>query len=222
MTEITSPRKTRTTRKLKECLPVSSPPSRSRTSHISLFKNLLKPRQFLPMNQWIVTDFMERLNIRKLTAVAVAFVLCAAPQTRGVNAYLKQTSPSPLRFNPVGLVNSSFVLPESLVERQTPPNTNTISSAATTTIGTNAAVQQQSPSVPASNPVLYTTANPQNSTTATPPASDMLPVSPQMLTEFFKPVADGTNSPGTVVVPVPVGFTPPSATPPSRATYHSP
>jgi hypothetical protein len=47
-----------------------------------------------------------------------------------------------------------------------------------------------------------------------------------MLTEFFKPVAEGTNSASAVIVPVtspvPVGFTPPSARPPSRATYNTP
>jgi hypothetical protein len=174
------------------------------------------------MNQWNVTDFMEILNIRKFTAAAVAFVLCAAPQTRGVNAYLKQTGPSPLRFNAIE-VSASFVLPESLVERRTHTNATEIASATTTSIGTNG-LAAQPPSIAAAlpGPVLYTTADPQNSSVPAPPASDMLVVSPQMLTEFFKPVADGTNSPGTVVVPVPVGFTPPSVTPPSRATYHSP
>ena len=177
------------------------------------------------MNEWIVTDFMEILNIRKLTAAAVAFVLCAAPQTRGVNAYLKETGPSPLRFGAAGAISVSFVLPQSLIEQHTPTNATEIAFPATISDATNAvASQPESPTVPPTHTGIHTTTDPQDSSAPTPSASDMLVVSPQMLTEYFKPVADGTNSAGTVVVPVtvPVGFTPPSATPPSRATYHSP
>src|SRR4051812_14032799 len=123
------------------------------------------------MNQWIVTDFMEILNIRKLMAAAVVLVLCAATQSLGVNAYLKQTSPLPLRFSGISLANASFAPPQPLFKGRTPTNTTQIDSATTTPVETNAvAAQQQSPSVPPSNPVIYPPADPQNSTTATLPA----------------------------------------------------
>lgn len=165
---------------------------------------------------------MEILNIRKFLVAAVAFVLCSAPQTRGMNAYLKQIGPSPLRFAMAMAAPASLMLPESLLERKAPTNTAEVASPSTTSDKTNAFVGPlPDPIVPPIHPIVQTTTEPQTSSTPTPPASEML-VSPQMLTEFFKPVADGTNSPGTVTVPVPVGFTPPSATPQSRATYHSP
>jgi hypothetical protein len=168
---------------------------------------------------------MEILNIRKLMAAAVALIVCAAPQSRGISAYLKVIGPSPLRFYAGTSIPAPYILPKSLIEHLAPTNVAPVVSPATTSIDTNAvAAAPPKPVVLPISPVVLTTTAPQNSSTSTPSASDMLVVSPQMLTEFFKPVTDGTNAPGTVVVPVtmPVGFTPPSATPPSRATYHSP
>jgi len=77
---------------------------------------------------------------------------------------------------------------------------------------------------PPAPPKVSTAESPANAT-PTPSASDLLPVSPQMLTEYFKPVANGTNAASSVVMPVPVapvGFTPPIAKPASRATYSTP
>jgi hypothetical protein len=166
---------------------------------------------------------MEILNIRKLAAAAAMFVLLAAQETRGVDAYLKQTGPSPLRIALISAVPVSFRLPESLVERL--PHTNATEAATDSTTYEDpdaiAAHPQPTPAA-TSNPALSTTTDPQISSNPKPPASDLLVVSPQMLTEYFKPVGEGTNSQGTVVVPVPVGFTPPSVTPPSRATYNRP
>ena len=173
------------------------------------------------MNDWICFDFMEILNVRKL--FAVAFFVCVAHQTRGVSDYLKEAGPVPLRFSLAAAAPLSFILPDSLVERQKPTNTVQVASSSTTSENTNTVVSPlPSPSTTPGNPVVHTTTDPQNGSVPTPSASDMLVVSPQMLTEFFKPVTDGTNSPGTVIVPVPVGFTPPSAKPSSRATYNSP
>ena len=93
-------------------------------------QSLLKPRQFLPMNDWIGLDFMEILNIRKL--FAVVFVVYAAHQTRGVSAYLKETGPSPLRFALAASAPLSFALPESLIDRPKPTNTVEVASPSTT------------------------------------------------------------------------------------------
>jgi hypothetical protein len=166
---------------------------------------------------------MEILKNRRLTIAIVTLALCVAHQTRAINAYLKETGPSPLRFSLAAAVPASLALPDSLVERSTATNTTEVASPSTPSAETNAvAAQQSSASVVPGNAAIQTTTDPQNSSSPTPSASDMLVVSPQMLTEFFKPVGGGTNSSGTVIVPVPVGFTPPSATPSSRATYHSP
>ncbi|HZL42456.1 MAG TPA: hypothetical protein VFD66_04175 [Verrucomicrobiae bacterium] len=72
-------------------------------------------------------------------------------------------------------------------------------------------------SMPAGNPGF-----PTNSFVGIPPASDLLPVSPEMLVEYFKPVQGPTNSASATVM-VPLGFTP--AAPPARgssAVYRSP
>ncbi|MBC8095395.1 MAG: hypothetical protein H7Y43_06260 [Akkermansiaceae bacterium] len=60
----------------------------------------------------------------------------------------------------------------------------------------------------------------QNSETAQPAANELLIVSPQMLIDYFKPMAGSTNGSGVSVL-MPVNFTPatPAATPSSRAIY---
>ena len=151
--------------------------------------------------------------------------LCAAQETRGINAYLKKTGPSPLRFSLESAVPASLTLPEMLVERQSPTNAPETTIPAATCAQTNAvsAAPAVDPAPPAP-PKVSTAESPANAT-PTPSASDLLPVSPQMLTEYFKPVANGTNAASSVVMPVPVapvGFTPPIAKPASRATYRTP
>jgi hypothetical protein len=166
---------------------------------------------------------METLKNRTLTAVAAMFVLFAAQETRGMSAYLLQTGPSPLRFSLFPFVPASFDLPDSLVERQALTNKTEIAANTTLSVETNAVATHLPPSpAPTTNPSVPTTTDPQNNSAPKPAASDLLVVSPQMLTEFFKPVGNETNSPGGASVPLPVGFTPPSAPPSSRATYNSP
>jgi hypothetical protein len=168
---------------------------------------------------------MDALRNRKFTVTAVIFLLLATQENRGFSAYLKQIGPSPLRFSLATAVPTTFVLPPELVEPQKPTNTtatavspaistetNAVPAVPVTTPATNAEPTSLSPETPAKpNP--------------TPSASEMLVVSPQMLTEFFKP-AKNTNAADNVVTPVttpvPVGFTPPSAKPGSRATYNTP
>ncbi len=162
----------------------------------------------------------ETLKIRSLAAAAVLLFFCQAQETGAGSAYLKEIGPSPLRFSFVAAIPASLILPDSLIERQAPTNKTEISATTITSADTNAIV---GPPAPASIPTAQSIPEPQTSSVPAPSASDLLPVSPQMLTEFFKPVGNRTNSPGTVIVPVPVGFTPPSVQPaPSRATYTSP
>ncbi len=172
---------------------------------------------------------MDAFKNRRLTAFVVLLVLYTAQETRGISAYLKQIGPSSLRFSDANPVPASFTLPEILIERQSPTNapenaiptttsTETNSVSSTSFVGPIPLAQQSN------QPTVLTAQSPANPA-PTPSASDLLPVSPQMLTEYFKPVADGTNAASSVVVPVPVapvGFTPPVARPSSRATYSTP
>ena len=170
-------------------------------------------------------NHMDAFKYRRFTVAAVMFGLFAAQENRGFSAYLKETGPSPLRFSVAPAVPASFMLPTALVEPQKPTNTTEIAVSATNSGQTNAMT-----AVPASTPA---TSSPAVSSTDSaakpvpvPSASELLVVSPQMLTEFFRPVAEGTNSASPVVVPVmtplPVGFNPPVVKSPSRATYNTP
>jgi hypothetical protein len=168
---------------------------------------------------------MDAFKYRKFTVTAVMFLLITAPETRGFSAYLKQIGPSPLRFSLATAVPSSFVLPPALVEPPKP--TNTTETAVSPAISSQTNALPATPvSTPATNaqPTVSTT-EPATKPTPTPSASELLPVSPQMLTEYFKPVAESTNAAtnvGVPVTPLPVGFTPPLVKPPSRATYNNP
>jgi hypothetical protein len=168
---------------------------------------------------------MDALKYRRFTVVAVMFWLFAAQENRGFSAYLKDTGPSPLRFSVATAVPASYMLPTALVELQKPTNTTEIAVSATNSGQTNA-VAAAPTSTPAANaPAVSGTDSPAKPA-PTPSASELLVVSPQMLTEFFRPVAEGTNSASAVVVPVmtplPVGFNPPVMKSPSRATYNTP
>jgi len=151
-------------------------------------------------------------------------VACFARETRGNTPYLKLTGPAPLRFSVALATPVTFALPESLADHHVATKSIATNSIVTTSIDTNAVTVNAATNSLASETPTDLGPNSQSGSPSTPAASDMLVVSPQMLTEFFKPVAEGTNAVGTVVVPVgvPIGFTPPSAKPSSRATYHSP
>lgn len=166
---------------------------------------------------------MGLLKIRKLAIIIAIIALYAAPETRGNSPYLKQGGPPPLRFSLAMANLASLALPASLSENPAPTNTTEVAVNKSDTTVTNTiplsilGISPSASTLPVStNPIL------PNTSPATPAASDMLVVSPQMLTEYFKPGPDGTNSANTVILPVAVGFTPPSAKPSSRATYNSP
>jgi hypothetical protein len=169
---------------------------------------------------------MDALKYRKFKVAALLLALYAAQETRGFTPYLKQTGPSPLRFSLGTAVPASFVLPAALVEPPKPTNTTDIAVSPVTSPQTNS-IATAPTSTPTTNaqPSVSNTELPAKPTPG-PSASELLVVSPQMLTEFFRPAAEGTNAASTVIVPVttpvPVGFTPPSVKPASRATYNNP
>ena len=160
---------------------------------------------------------------RKIATIVAMLALNAAQETRGNSPYLKQIGPPPLRFS-LAMANLAYLaFPESLKEKSAPTDITEVAANKSDTIATNA-IPQPNPSLSSSTNNLISPSLPvsQQNPTISPAASDMLVVSPQMLTEYFKPGPDGTNSATTVILPVAVGFTPPSAKPTSRATYNSP
>jgi hypothetical protein len=168
---------------------------------------------------------MDALKNRKFTVAAVALALIAAQENRGYSAYLKQVGPVPLRFSPANAAPDSFTLPASLVERIAPTNKAETAVPEANSAQTNAVPTDSTANSTPAAQTSVPSAELLPKTTPTPPASEMLVVSPQMLTEYFKPGTEATNSAysaPSVVAPVPVGFTPPLVTPPSRATYTSP
>jgi hypothetical protein len=167
-------------------------------------------------------DVMGLLKIRKLTVVAGMLALCAAQQIRGKSAYLKQIGPPPLRFS-AATPPLSFALPPMLAERPAPTNSTEIAVPKPNPVETNtvALTSTPIPSVTTNLPAQSSLDLPNNLPRPAS-ASDMLVVSPQMLTEFFKPGLEGTNSATPAIVPEPVWFTPPLATPSSQAIYNRP
>jgi len=168
---------------------------------------------------------MDALKHRKFTVTAEMFLLFAAQENRGFSAYLKQIGPSPLRFSMATAIPASFVLPTELIEPK--KLTNTLESAVSPAISTPTNAVPVAPVSTPTTPTQPTVPGVESATkpTPTPSASEMLPVSPQMLTEYFKPVTESTNAASNVFVPVtplPVGFTPPLVKPTSRATYNNP
>ena len=166
------------------------------------------------------------MKYRKFTVAVATLMLLLAQENRVFSAYLKQTGPAPLRFSMASAVPTTFVLPIALVEPQKPANTTEIATAAATSAQTNAPAEVLTSSPATNAQPAFSGPEAPGKPAPTTPASEMLVVSPQMLTEFFKPVAAGTNSANAVIVPVttpvPVGFTPPLVKPPSRATYNTP
>src|SRR5690348_1675601 len=152
---------------------------------------------------------MGLLKIRKLAAFAVISGCCAAASAGGIRGYLAQIGPSPLRFS-LATADFSFALPSALVERIAPTNTAEIPSAKTNSVEkaaeTNVVAQVPVSAPSANNVPAPSSPAPQTNFVNTASASDLLVVSPQMLTEFFKSGSDGTNSANTtVVLPAPVG-----------------
>lgn len=164
---------------------------------------------------------MGSLRDRKLTVLAVALGLYAL-QIRSESVYLERVGPPPLRFAIVAAATpATFAVPLAMTDD--PTNTVASSEAQTNSVRTNSLALQDHP-VPAqtngnAGPLQSDLQNELPAPTpTTASASDLLVVSPQMLTELFKPGPGATNSDNALVLPA-VGFTPPGARPSSQATY---
>lgn len=139
-----------------------------------------------------------------------------APGAHPGSAFLPLTGPTPLRFE-VAFVKPMAPAPIPLekAEEKNP--------VATETVFTNAPSEIHYSVGPTNDPPV----TPEESETSYPSVIHSLTdrpliVTPQMLAEYFKPAANGTNAAGvSVFLPVSVSFKPPTDTVPvrSRATY---
>jgi hypothetical protein len=164
------------------------------------------------------------LNVfnRKGIIPAMAMLFLAIQSVSGEEAYLKTVGPPPLRFQFVDTSNSLFLqelaLPKPRPVEQPPMPKPQAEAAPETHIAT-------------SGPVLgsmgpFSPGPGNNALSPGGSASDMLSISPQMISDYFKPYrAEGATEPSLdqrgqiLFVPAELGFVPPMAG--SRATYNS-
>ena len=147
-------------------------------------------------------------------------------ETIHAKAYLPLVGPPPLRFEvAIRPVNDLSWMPKittPAVETNPPQEISSVTSNNVTpmTLATQTVLPTNPPiSLPPEN--LST-----NSTPLTPPANDLLVVTPEMLVDYFKPNPTSGTATNSVNVHVlaPVNFTPPASatTPSSQAIYLSP
>jgi len=166
------------------------------------------------------SEIMGLLKTRVIPAAAVLMVLSAAPQSHGDDAYLHRIGPAPLRFS-LAAATFSFHLPAILLPPTAPTNSTELA-AGTNSVSTNSAsIPFATVPLPPNFVPPPAVADPTNHSVQTASASDLLVVSPQMLTEYFQPGSEGTNSAASDTLPAP-GFTPPLIHPSSQATYRNP
>ena len=162
--------------------------------------------------------------IRKGIFPVMAMLLLAMQSASGGEAYLASIGPPPLRFEYVDNNNALFIselaLPQPKPAVQPPmPQPQPEAKADTNSVAGGI--------VPgAENGVPIFPGPAKNAPGFLSPASDMLSITPQMISEYFKPSrAEGDSEPGpfqhgqSIFVPAELGFVPPA--PESRAIYNS-
>jgi hypothetical protein len=178
---------------------------------------------------------MKRLSTRTGITLIKAFVLATGVATiaRAGLSYLPLTGPAPLR---VAIVKSPVQPPEpkiALVRMIPAHDTNSPAAVENCIADTNFIVISSRPSDDESKlaPIVLGADNALQipGSTGTPGANgtsimqldtpDLMGITPEMLANYFRPNAAGTNA---VVVPAPfrVGFIPPLATPSSQSEYN--
>jgi hypothetical protein len=168
---------------------------------------------------------------------AIAISLFAVPETRGERAYLPAVGSPPLRFQAITTNHFVFNL-ESFAQPPKPAEiSNTMAQAVAPPVNTTNLVENPN-SIPVFSQTNQASVKPETvadtKNNSVPPfnfanssssASDLLTVTPQMISEYLKPAqteANRADQPGTVVfVPAEMQFTPPTpnASAESRAIY---
>lgn len=157
---------------------------------------------------------------RLLAAAWLLAAVAAASGAKARSAYLPTTGPTPLRFEVALVKPAAPALAAAEPSPAEKPEEITPAVAGPSPANPPADIHYSAGEAvpPTDAPAESESAYPSPSH---PLAEHPLIVTPQMLAEYFKPVG-GTNAPGvSVVLPVPVSFTPPTDQPQprSRATY---
>ncbi len=167
----------------------------------------------------------------RLLALALVVAGLVTVKASGVG-YLAKIGPTPLRFRPAPAPKALVSLPlldksqSPLATDATPTPNPPVQPAATPTPDNFGIPDSDSniDSLPDTSNMESMLPQPiarsSDTQIAAPAANEMLVVTPQMLIDYFKPMAGATNGAGVSVL-MPVHFTPPipSAPPSSRATY---
>lgn len=145
-------------------------------------------------------------------AIGWAAVILAATNALAGEPYLKLVGPPPLRFqvfanNPVFL--AELALPKPIVPKPTEVTILTNTPVTQTNITSSSAAESQT---------IVAGGTPNNSGGMADPASNMLPITPQMINQYFKPDSMGTPSSESnpfqrgqrIMIPAELGFVPPT------------
>jgi hypothetical protein len=162
---------------------------------------------------------------RKEIVLVMAMVLLAMPGVSRGEAYLRVFGPPPLRFAYVDNDNAVFLselaLPKSKPVEQPPMPAPQAAAKSDTNNVAGGTVANPSTTLDGTPLLPLPGKNPPASDN---PASNMLRLTPEMISDYFKPYrAEGGADPGsfqsgeTIFVPAELGFVPPG----SRATYIS-
>ena len=181
--------------------------------------------------------FKNALGPGAVFGVAMACAMFCATAPGRAEGYLAKVGPTPLRYQVLRLEKPLNLAPLPLEPEDKSGNSRTLDLRSNEALAGRASAE-----IPAEILAPYTMwwsrfagtnrqeilaqPNPEyltNSIQAMPPASDLLPVSPEMLVEYFKPVQGPTNSASATVM-VPLDFTPAAPVAPrgSSAIYRSP
>lgn len=166
--------------------------------------------------------FSRQTALQTLAKIAFAIeITFACAGARGSDAYLARVGPPPLRFEMAVAMDPFPTVPFSL------PKTNEIAEAkpadseptppvVSTTPTTISAASQPAPAAQSIYPGLTVpdttekNSSAKNVSSAPQTASDLLNVSPQMLTDYLKPPQVPVSQPQVIqTVPMPFGFLPP-------------
>ncbi len=179
-------------------------------------------------------------KLRKITGVlcALATGIVAFHEARGARAYLPSVGSPPLRFQAFTTNHLFFNLQSFEMTAQPAESSNVVTQIAANSTN-NAAISRQIPGALAKAnqtnqvPVELETGTGEKNNSETPvfspdassSASDLLTITPQMITEYLKPAQSQTEQPiqtnPVVFVPAELQFAPPAQKAPgeSQATY---
>jgi hypothetical protein len=173
------------------------------------------------------------LKSRKLSEIfcTVAIGILAMQKVLGSEPYLQLVGPPPLRFEAITTPDPLFMEELKLPQPATPTPPDAAPPLTTSTNAQSSSTQPTGPTDVSAgkNPLGNFGDAAKNAENFPNPASDLLSITPQMITEYLKPNRNdgasdesGRYQPGQVVlVPAELGFVPPMPGGESRAIYRN-